>query len=227
MRGLPASGRAHLHEFAIYRFSMETYDLILVGLGAVGSAALCQSALRGARRFGDRFAFTRRTNWARVMARHGFPARPLARERNLSLWSCEPTCYGRLSRLLLGRSYWSRTAALSCSMPPTKPILRGKARAFYRQTVDCAKRFASRISSFTADEVRQRFPQFVLEEWWRGVYLEPGAGMLFPERCIAAQLSVAGQNRAKLRTDEIVTEIITIAPAPWCGRIVRNMALRA
>ena len=35
---------------------VETYDLIVIGLGAVGSAALCQSALRGARVLGiDRF----------------------------------------------------------------------------------------------------------------------------------------------------------------------------
>ena len=35
---------------------MENYDLIVIGLGAVGSAALCQSALRGARVLGiDRF----------------------------------------------------------------------------------------------------------------------------------------------------------------------------
>src|SRR6202789_680481 len=36
--------------------SVENYDLIVVGLGAVGSVALCQSALRGARVLGiDRF----------------------------------------------------------------------------------------------------------------------------------------------------------------------------
>src|ERR1700679_2866956 len=37
-------------------WSVENYDLIVVGLGAVGSAALCESALRGARVLGiDRF----------------------------------------------------------------------------------------------------------------------------------------------------------------------------
>src|SRR6202789_3531081 len=37
-------------------WSVENYDLIVIGLGAVGSAALCQSALRGARVLGiDRF----------------------------------------------------------------------------------------------------------------------------------------------------------------------------
>src|ERR1700744_4366449 len=36
---------------------MDSYDLIVVGLGAMGSAALCQAALRGARVLGiDRFS---------------------------------------------------------------------------------------------------------------------------------------------------------------------------
>jgi sarcosine oxidase len=90
--------------------------------------------------------------------------------------------------------------------------------------------------------VRQRFPQFVLEDGGQG-YLEPGAGFLFPERCVAAQLSLAGANRAELRTDETVTEIITnsagvvvrtnrsqygaaavvLAPGPWMARWARTI----
>ena len=93
-----------------------------------------------------------------------------------------------------------------------------------------------------AEEIRQRFPQFILQDGAEG-YLEPGAGFLLPEKCIRAQLSVARANRAELRTGEKVIDIVTdasgvvvetnrarygaasvvLAPGPWMAHWARTI----
>ena len=120
--------------------------------------------------------------------------------------------------------------------------VQGPGAAFFNQTVDCARRFSIEHQMLGADEMRRRFPQFILQDGAEG-YFEPGAGFLFPEKCIAAQLSVAGANRAQLRTGEIVTGIVTdasgvvvetnrarygatsvvLAPGPWMADWARTI----
>ncbi len=220
---------------------METYDLIVVGLGAVGSAALCQTALRGARVLGiDRFhpphelgSSHGETRISRQAIGEGAEFVPLVLRANV-LWRALEAATGQ--ELLL------QNGGLILLDAADQTDAQGAGVAFYRQTVDCAKRFGIAHQLLTADEVRQRFPQFVLENGGEA-YLEPGAGILFPERCIAAQLSLAGQNRAELRTDEIVTEIITdsagiviktnrsrysaatvvLTPGPWMAQWARTI----
>jgi sarcosine oxidase len=186
---------------------METYDLIVVGLGAVGSAALCQSALRGARVLGiDRFqpphelgSSHGETRISRQAIGEGAEFVPLVLRANV-LW--------RALEAATGQELLVQNGGLILLDAADQADSQGQGAAFYRQTVNCAKQFGIAHQILTADEVRQRFPQFVLENGGEA-YLEPGAGILFPERCIAAQLSAAGANRAEFRTDEIVTEIIT------------------
>jgi sarcosine oxidase len=186
---------------------METYDLIVVGLGAVGSAALCESALRGARVLGiDRFqpphelgSSHGETRISRQAIGEGAEFVPLVLRANV-LW--------RALEAATGQELLVQNGGLILLDAADQADSQGRGAAFYRQTVHCAKQFGIAHQILTADEVRQRFPQFVLENGGEA-YLEPGAGILFPERCIAAQLSVAGANRAEFRTDEIVTAIIT------------------
>jgi sarcosine oxidase len=184
---------------------METYDLIIIGLGAVGSAALCQSALRGARVLGiDRFypphdfgSSHGETRITRQAVGEGAEFVPLVLRANV-LWRALEAATGE--KLLVQNG--------GLILLDSAGEVQGAGAAFFNQTVDCARRFGIEHQMLGAEEIRQRFPQFVLQNGAEG-YLEPGAGFLFPEKCIRAQLSVAGTSRAELRTGEIVTEIIT------------------
>ena len=50
----------------------------------------------------------------------------------------------------------------------------------------------------SAEEVRRRFPAFDVPDGEVGVW-EPRAGILFPERCVEAQLQMADRFGAALR----------------------------
>jgi sarcosine oxidase len=183
--------------------SVENYDLIVVGLGAVGSAALCQSALRGARVLGiDRFhpphefgSSHGETRITRQAIGEGAEFVPLVLRANV-LWRALEAATGE--RLLVQNGGLILLDGVEAH---------GAGAAFYQQTVDCARRFKIAHEILVAGEIRQRFPQFVLQDGAQG-YFEPAAGFLLPEKCIAAQLRVARENRAELRTGEIVTDVI-------------------
>jgi sarcosine oxidase len=185
--------------------AIETYDLIIIGLGAVGSAALCQSALRGARVLGiDRFwpphdfgSSHGETRITRQAVGEGAEFVPLVLRANV-LWRALEAATGETLLVQKGGLILLDGDA---GVP-------GAGAVFFNQTVDCARRFGIEHQLLGAEEIGRRFPQFLLQHGAEG-YLEPGAGFLFPEKCISAQLSVAGANRAEMRTGEIVTNIVT------------------
>jgi sarcosine oxidase len=218
---------------------VENYDLIVIGLGAVGSAALCQSALRGARVLGiDRFhpphdfgSSHGETRITRQAVGEGAEFVPLVLRANV-LWRALEAATGE--KLLVQNG--------GLILLDSAGGVQGPGAAFFNQTVDCARRFGIEHQMLGAEEMRQRFPQFILQDGAEG-YLEPGAGFLLPEKCIRAQLSVARANRAELRTGEIVTDVISdssqvivltdrarygaasvvLAPGPWMAEWARKI----
>jgi sarcosine oxidase len=217
---------------------VENYDLIVIGLGAVGSAALCQSALRGARVLGiDRFqpphefgSSHGETRITRQAVGEGAEFVPLVLRAN-ELWRALEAATGE--RLLVQNGGLILLDGVEAQ---------GAGAAFYQRTVDCARRFGIAHQILEADEIQRRFPQFVVQRGAQG-YFEPGAGFLLPERCIAVQLSVARENGAELRTGEIVTEVIAdrsqvivqtnrtryaaggvvLSPGPWMAEWARRI----
>jgi sarcosine oxidase len=182
---------------------METYDLIVVGLGAVGSAALCQAALRGVRVLGiDRFqpphdlgSSHGETRITRQAIGEGAQFVPLVLGSNV-LWRELEEAAGEQLMVQNGGLILLDGAEAE-----------GAGAAFCRQTVACARDFGIAHELLGGKEIRERFPQFMVGEGAEG-YLEAGAGFLYPERCVAAQLKVARENRAEVRTGEIITEIV-------------------
>ncbi len=211
---------------------METYDLIVVGLGAVGSAALCQAALRGARVLGiDRYrpphdfgSSHGETRITRQAVGEGAEFVPLVLRANV-LWRELEAASGEKLLVQNGGLVLLDSAARTAE---------GAGAAFFAQTVACAVEFGIPHQILGVDEIRHRFPQFVLQDGAQG-YLEPGAGFLYPEKCVGAQLRVAEQNRAEVRLGEIATGIdadssgvlvrtnrsrysaaaVVLAPGPW------------
>jgi len=77
---------------------------------------------------------------------------------------------------------------------------------FVLRTIAVAREQGIAHEALDADTVCERFPQFVL----RGdeiACFEPGAGVLRPERCIAAQLELAKRTGAQVLLGEVVTAI--------------------
>jgi sarcosine oxidase len=191
----------------------ETYDLIVVGLGAVGSAALCQASLRGARVLGiDRFdpphAFGSthgETRITRQAVGEGAEFVPLVMRAN-TLW--------RAIEEATGETLLVQNGGL---IVLNGEVAEGSGAAFYRQTVDCANRFNIAHELLDAGAMRRRYPQFLIQDGAQG-YLEAGAGYLLPENCIRAQLKLAQMHGAEVRTGEIVTDIVPSGP----GVVVRT-----
>jgi sarcosine oxidase len=217
---------------------LKSYDLIVAGLGAVGSAAVCQAAMRGARVLGvDRFhpphsfgSSHGETRITRQAVGEGAQFVPLVLRANV-LWRALEEATGE--RLLVQNGGLILLDAAEAH---------GAGAAFYQRTVDCARQFGIEHQILSADAIQERFPQFVLQASGEG-YLEPGAGYLMPEKCISAQLSVAAAQGAELRTGEIVTGIITdragvvvqtdrsryaaagvvLTPGPWMAEWARTI----
>jgi sarcosine oxidase len=183
---------------------MQPHDLIVIGLGAIGSAALCQSALRGARVLGiDRFhpphefgSTHGETRITRQAIGEGPQFVPLVLRANL-LWRALEEATGE--QLLVQNGGLILLDADEAS---------GAGADFYRQTVACARQFRIAHQILGFEDIREQYPQFTLQSGAEA-YFEPGAGMLYPEKCVRAQLTLAQANHAELRTGEIVTDIIT------------------
>jgi sarcosine oxidase len=185
---------------------MENYDLIVVGLGAMGSAALCQAALRGARVLGiDRFhpphdlgSSHGETRITRQAIGEGAECIPLVLRSNV-LW--------RELEAATGEILMVQNGGLILLDAPTGRA-EGPGADFFGRTVAGAREYRISHEMLTASAVRNRYPQFRVQDGAQG-YFEPGAGFLYPERCIAAQLKVAAAKGARVQTGEIVTAIHT------------------
>jgi sarcosine oxidase len=181
---------------------MVTADAIVIGLGAMGSAAAFQLARKGAKVVGiDRFAPPHEhgsshgeTRITRQAIGEGESYVPLVMRAH-EIWREIEAETGEELLVQCGGIVLSG----SRSSHPKKA-------GFLDQTIAAAERYAIPHEILSADEVRARFPQFILEGDERA-YFEPGAGFVHPERCIAAQLRLATNAGATIRTGEVVTSI--------------------
>src|ERR1051326_8689743 len=169
------------------------YDVIIIGLGAMGSAAAYHLAPSGQRVLGlDRFTpphtFGSSHGQTRIIREAYFehPVYVPMVQRAYELWVELAT----RSRTELFR----QTGGLMIG-PPESVVVSGA-----RRSAD-THRLPHEILS--AHEIRRRFPALRPSEDMMAV-LEPRAGILFPERCIAAHLALAGEHGATLRCAEPV-----------------------
>lgn len=170
-----------------------TWDAIVVGLGATGSAAVCHLAGRGLRVLGiDQFAppHDRGSSHGgtRIYRQAYYEAPeyvPLAR-RALELW--------RELERVTGRALFSPTGGLTVGRPDGE-LLPG--------ALASARLHGIPHEELSATEVERRFPAFRVPDGAAGLF-EPTAGVLFPERCIGAHLDMAQARSAEIRVGEAV-----------------------
>ncbi|MBK8000138.1 MAG: N-methyl-L-tryptophan oxidase [Verrucomicrobia bacterium] len=170
-----------------------TYDVIIVGLGAMGSAAAYHLAKRGQRVLGiDRFspphAMGSSHGQTRIIREAYFehPSYVPNVQRAYQLWD-------DLS-LLSKTPLFLQTGGLMIGAPDSIVFTGAKLSAETHHLPH---------EILTARDVRSRFPALQPSDEMLAV-LEPRAGILFPERCIATHLHFASQHGASLRTDEPV-----------------------
>ena len=171
------------------------FDLAVIGLGAVGGSALLSAARAGAHVIGfDRFAPPHimgsthgETRIVRAAIGEGTAYSPFAL-RNFELTDqlaaeTGETLVNRCGLLLLGGGLPHSTHAPA---------------GFVETTLEAARLHSIRHEVLPDHEVRRRFPAYGSFEG-PCAYYEPGAGMGYPERVVAAQISRARALGARAR----------------------------
>ncbi|HEX4862181.1 MAG TPA: N-methyl-L-tryptophan oxidase [Rhizomicrobium sp.] len=179
-----------------------TYDVVVLGLGAYGSAALYQLAKRGARVLGiDRFApphdlgsthgetrITRLANGENALFT-GFV------RRSHEIW--------REIERETGETLLTQCGGLVISGASKASV---HVEGFFENTIANARDNGVAHELLSASDIRARFPQFAVRDGERGYY-EPEMGFVRPEACVRAQLSLTRRLGGEVLTGERVTVI--------------------
>ena len=169
------------------------FDVVIVGLGAMGSAALFHLAKAGKKVLGlDRFspphAFGSSHGQTRIIREAYFehPTYVPIVQRAYELWD-------ELAQMT-GQQLFVQTGGLMIGQPDGVVVAGARRSA-------ATHRLPHELLS--AQEITRRFPALHPDMEMAGVW-EPRAGILFPEQCIAAHLGCARDRGAMLHCDEKV-----------------------
>jgi sarcosine oxidase len=180
----------------------ETFDAIVLGLGAMGAAATWQLAKRGAKVLGiDQYAPPHElgsshgeSRITRLACAEGAEYHPFAR-RSHDIW--------REIERELKVELLTQNGMVMISAPGEHMPSHGQTN-FLEATVNVAKQCGVPHEMLSAAEVRTRFPALKAQEGYTA-YFDRLSGFVRPERCIEAQLNLAGSRGAHLLTNERVS----------------------
>ncbi|MBV8302182.1 MAG: N-methyl-L-tryptophan oxidase [Candidatus Dormibacteraeota bacterium] len=178
-------------------------DVVVIGLGAAGSALVDQLARRGVDVLGiDRFSPPHdlgsthgETRITRLAVGEGSTYTPLV-QRSHHIWRELEAETGAELLTLNGCLVLQDAGA-------------GEAHGaadFLATTVDSGRSFGVAVEELDAAAVRARFPQFAAPEGTRACF-EPGGGFVRPEAVVAAQLDSARRHGAEIHTGERVLSL--------------------
>ena len=179
------------------------FDTIVVGLGAMGSAAVYQLAKRGNKVLGlDRFSPPHANGSSHGESRiirqaigEGEEYVPLVL-RSYELW--------REIENETGKKLLTITGGLTLESQKSEAVMHGR-RDFLDQAIRCAEKFNIRHEILETADIRKRYPQFAVTD--ERAYFEYETGFLRPELCIEAQLHLARKHGAVVQTDETVVSV--------------------
>ncbi|HVU86894.1 MAG TPA: N-methyl-L-tryptophan oxidase [Pirellulales bacterium] len=214
---------------------MSTFDVIVLGTGGIGSAALAMLARRGAKVLGlDQFppAHDRGSSHGRTrIIRQAYFEHPdyvPLLLRSYELWR-------ELSERT-GERLFQETGFLQVG-PADGVVVPG--------VLASAAEHGLSVERLAANEITRRWPGFAVAESAVGVY-EPRGGVLAVEACVAAHLRDAQAAGAALKTDEPVVEFqpttsgivvrtarqeystqrLIVTAGPWAGRWLGDLGTR-
>jgi sarcosine oxidase len=183
----------------------EKFDVIVIGLGAVGSATLHHLAKHGANVLGiDRYAPPHDkgsshgdTRITRLACGEGAVYTQFARRSHELLRELEAET---------GEQLLIQNGLLVISGKGQRASAHGNP-VFLQTSIDAAAGNGVAHEVLADAAIRQRFPAFKISDGDRA-YFEPEAGILFPERCVAAQLRAASRHGASMHTNEKMQKIV-------------------
>lgn len=193
-----------------------SFEVAVIGLGAMGAAVLYQLAKSGIRAVGidrfspphDRGSTHGETRITRQAIGEGEAYVPLVL-RSHEIWQELQDQTGE--RLLV------QNGCLIVGVPDDEDD-DGVRAGFLKRTCSVAERNGIAHERLDAEEIRRRFPQFTPQDHEVG-YFEPGGGYLNPEACVTAQLALAQSLGASMRLD---TRVLAIEPSGSGVRIVTD-----
>ena len=171
-------------------------DVIVLGLGAMGSATLYQLAKRGVKVLGiDQYAPPHTygsthgdTRVTRLAIGEGAHYTPLAM-RSHEIW--------REIEAETGETLLTTNGGLIISGAHAAQY---HGTSFFANTIAAARSFEIPHEMLDAAAIRTRFRQFIVNDDAIGYY-EPSAGFVRPEACVAAQLQLAQRHGATILRD--------------------------
>ncbi|MDQ2664445.1 MAG: N-methyl-L-tryptophan oxidase [Gemmatimonadota bacterium] len=172
------------------------YDVLVVGLGAVGSATVFELAARGARVVGvDAYAPPHA-----IGSTHGRSR--IIREAYFEHPSYVPLVQRAFARWAAleqatGTTLFRQTGGLSIGAPDCE-LVTGVMRSADEHGLD--------VEPLSREEIAARYPGFALREDMVGVF-ERRAGMLAPEECVRAFLQLALARGAEVKTGERILNL--------------------
>lgn len=205
------------------------YDVIVVGVGGMGSAALCHLARRGARVLGlEQFEIPHDLG-----SSHG-----LTRIIRLAYW--EDSAYvplllrayelWRELEQLAGETLLVTTGSIDAGPRDSRPV---------RGVLEACRRFGLRHEILESSALHRRFPGYCLPDTLIAI-LQPDGGYLLSERCIAAHVTAASGAGATVHPNEHVADWevagdqvlvhtdrstyaarrLVVTAGPWAGKAV-------
>lgn len=212
------------------------YDVLVVGLGAMGSAALYHLAARGCRVVGvdahDPPHALGSTHGRSRIIREAYYEHasyvPLVRRAYANWDALERASGAKLFRRTGGLMIGATDSAL----------VRGALRSATLHDIE--------VETLSAVEIAGRYPAYAPAQDMIGVY-EHSAGVLFPEACVRSHLELAKSRGAEVRTSTRVTglsrsnEFVTawttdgsisarrliVAAGPWANALLEMLGARA
>jgi sarcosine oxidase len=188
--------------------SLRSFDAIVAGLGAMGSATACHLALRGRRVLGlDRWAPGHTLGSSHGESRiirelyYEHPVYVPLVQRAYELW--------RELGARTGQRLLHETGGLMIG-PADGALVSGARRS--------AETFRLPYEMLSPAELGRRFPAFMLRDGYVAM-LDPRAGYLTPEACVAAYLDLARESGATLRFEE---PLVTWTPEGDGVRVVTS-----
>jgi len=179
-----------------------TYDVIVIGLGAMGSATLYQLAKTGTNVLGlDQYQPPHRvgsthgeSRITRLATGEGAAYVPFAR-RSHEIW--------RELEAASGKSLLSLSGGLILCPQGNSAQFHGQGN-FVQETATLAQEFGIEHSVLDAAAVRRRWPQLRVSER-EHAYFEPTGGIVAVEKAVATQIALAKSLGAVVQFDERVT----------------------
>jgi len=181
---------------------VDHFNTIVLGLGAVGSAALYQLARRGDKVLGiDQFEPPHTlgsTHGETRITRKAIGEGELFTPISLRGYEIFRQLESEGSRELL-----RITGGLMISSPTSGGI--HNTANFFENTISAAKKYDIRHDVLDAEAIRKRFPQFKVRDD-EVAYYEYDSGVLSPESCVEVQLALAEKLGAQIHKNEKVLE---------------------